>query len=94
MASDKSPTERGENCEEQKKPRTIEQKLARIAHKVYPEHLRRFATTLLGIQDARFSQITHGHENWDKSYQVRSHIFTDKSTLPKYINSLSVVKPL
>ena len=57
---------------------------AQIAHKVYPEHLRRFATTLLGIQDAKFSQITHGQENWDKCYRVRFHFtFCLEWRLPK-----------
>ena len=71
MASRGHPTKGDENYYQKGSLQMKEKICARIAHKVYPEHLRRFAKTLLGIQDAKFSQITHGHENWDKSYQVR-----------------------
>ena len=73
MASRKSSSQGDEN--------TKEKIFARIADNVYPEHLRKFATTLLGIQDAKFSQITDGHRNWEKCHQVRkvSHIFTNKT---------------
>ena len=76
MASRGSPAQGDENCADQNKSQTSDKIIARIADRVYPEHLRRFATTLLGIQDAKFSQITHGQEKLGQLLPGKvSHIF-------------------
>ena len=43
-----------------------EQLLARLADKLYPEHLKRFATEVIGLGDAKYSHIVHdaGENSW------------------------------
>ena len=47
-----------------------EKLLGKIANFVDIRYLREFAIIKTGIQDAKFYQLTHKENNWDKCYQV------------------------
>ena len=49
-----------------------EQLLARLADKLYPEHLKRFATEVIGFGDAKYSHIIHdaGGDSWAQCHAV------------------------
>lgn len=51
-----------------------ERLLARIAHRVYPQHLKRFATTIIHVKDAKYFHLIDGTENdvWKRCYNVSS----------------------
>ena len=46
--------------------------LGRLAHKLYPQHLERFATTLLGIEKAKYFHLMDGagNDSWRKCFYV------------------------
>ena len=46
--------------------------LGRIAHKVYPQHLERFATTQIGIEEAEYFHLIDGAgiDSWRKCFYV------------------------
>ena len=51
-----------------------ERLLARIAHRVYPQHLKRFATTIIHVKDAKYFHLIDGTENdvWKRCHNVSS----------------------
>ncbi len=51
-----------------------ERMLGGLAHRFYPQHLYRFATLQVGIQDAKFYQIEYdaGPRAWNRVFGVRS----------------------
>ena len=61
----------GFNIEDHLNERFEQEVMGKIAHKVYPQHLERFATTLLKFKPAAYYHKTHGHDNWNKVCKVR-----------------------
>ena len=49
-----------------------ERLLARIAHRVYPQHLERFASTILNVEDVKYFHLIDGTENdvWKRCHKV------------------------
>ena len=51
-----------------------ERLLSRIAHRLYPQYLFKFATTQLAIEDAKYYHVTDGTDNnpWQRCFNVSS----------------------
>ena len=54
-----------------------ERLLGQIAHRVCPQHLKRFATTILNVEDAKYFQLIDGTENdvWKRCHRVSYHMW-------------------
>ena len=55
-----------------------EKLLAKLADRVYPQHLYVFATQLLNVRDAKFFQIIDGTQNnpWQRCHNVSCQSFS------------------
>ena len=49
-----------------------EQLLAKLADKLDPKHLKRFATEVIGLRDVKYSHVIHdaGGDSWEQCYGV------------------------
>ncbi len=50
--------------------RVEQEALAKITHRVFPQHLERFATTLLRFTPAKYYHKTHNEKPWTQAYKV------------------------
>ena len=70
-----------------------ERLLGRIAHKLFPQHLERFTTTLLRIGEAKYFHIVDdaGNDSWRRCYYVRDFTFQFKRSNAKAHGRFSII---